>query len=121
MGYEGDPVYDQHLANPNAPKRPWWTKNGSLMAFRNLEQDVFGFEAFLNERAPYWKEHTPVSTEVQPPFKNDQEKADFIGATIVGRWKSVRTPKPYLFHSTQMKSTFFREPQSLSHISETIQ
>ena len=72
MGYEGDPVYDQHLANPNAPKRPWWTKNGSLMAFRNLEQDVFGFEAFLNERAPYWKEHTPVSTEVQPPFKNDQ-------------------------------------------------
>ncbi|KAH7922349.1 Dyp-type peroxidase [Leucogyrophana mollusca] len=83
MGYKGDPVFD----NPGLPQRPEWTKCGSMMVFRKLEQDVLGFRDYLTKNGPSWREFTPVPDEVQPPL-SDAEGAEFFGARIVGRWKS---------------------------------
>ena len=84
MGHRGDPVFD----NPNEEQRPEWTKDGSFMVFRNLEQDVLGFEAYIKQRGVNWRKHVPDPDAVQPPL-TDQEGADLMGAQIVGRWKSV--------------------------------
>ncbi|KAH7912670.1 hypothetical protein BJ138DRAFT_749872 [Hygrophoropsis aurantiaca] len=83
MGYKGDPV----LEDRNAPQRPDWTKNGSMMVFRKLEQDVLGWNNYLKKYGPYWREFTTVPDEASPPL-NDAEGAEFFGACLVGRWKS---------------------------------
>ncbi|WAQ89459.1 hypothetical protein PtA15_11A147 [Puccinia triticina] len=51
-----------------------WIKDGSFMAFRELQQLVPEFQSFCDEAAQSFR-HLNVS-------------GDFIGARIVGRWKS---------------------------------
>lgn len=85
MGYKGDPVFD----NRDAPQRPPWTKDGSMMVFRKLEQDVPAFDKYLQKWGPQWRSFTPVPDEVKPPL-TDKEGAEFFGARMMGRWKSVR-------------------------------
>lgn len=84
LGYPGDPLVD----NPLGPQRPDWARDGSFMVFRKLEQDVKGWNNFVAKSAKYWQGFTPVPDEIQPPFKDDDEKANFVGAALVGRWKS---------------------------------
>lgn len=85
MGYKGDPVFDNK--DPNAPKRPAWTKDGAFMVFRKLEQDVGGFDEYLQRNCQRWKDFWPPGT-VQPPLTN-QEGADLWGARMIGRFRSV--------------------------------
>ncbi|KAJ1300374.1 hypothetical protein OPQ81_005193 [Rhizoctonia solani] len=81
MGYHGDPV----------PSRPKWTKDGTMMVFRKLEQSVVSFEKYLKDNGPRWKEFFPGGKEaadkLDPPLRPD-EAAELFGARLVGRWKS---------------------------------
>ncbi|KZV89881.1 Dyp-type peroxidase [Exidia glandulosa HHB12029] len=65
VGETGDPV-----------TRPAWAKDGSFLAFRQLQQLVPEFHGFLNASAP------AVPGLTQP------QSADLLGARMVGRWKS---------------------------------
>nr|WAW38285.1 DyP-type peroxidase [Auricularia mesenterica] len=58
--------------------RPSWAKDGSFLAFRQLQQLVPEFDQFLFQNAP------------SVPGFSQQESADLLGARMVGRWKSVR-------------------------------
>lgn len=82
MGYKGDPYLNQ---------RPAWAKDGTLMVFRKLEQDVVGFDEYLAKAGPLWRKFLPPAQvpKVNPPL-SDEEGADLFGARMVGRWKSVR-------------------------------
>ncbi|CAL1711609.1 unnamed protein product [Somion occarium] len=84
MGYKGDPVFDS--TDPNVTKRPYWTKDGSLMVFRKLEQDVKGFEDYLTQNANRWRDFWPPGTVGQD--LTPKEGADLWGARMIGRWKS---------------------------------
>ena len=75
MGYKGDPVFDS--TDPDIHKRPTWTRDGTFMVFRKLEQDVKGFEDYCRQKYVRRKDLT------------FQEGADLWGARVVGRWKSV--------------------------------
>ncbi|KAK7681872.1 hypothetical protein QCA50_015221 [Cerrena zonata] len=84
MGYKGDSVFDS--TDPKVAKRPAWTKDGSLMVFRKLEQDVKGFEDYCKQNSDRWKGFWPPGTvgkDLTP-----QEGADLWGARMIGRWKS---------------------------------
>ena len=61
----GDPVKAGKL-------KPAWLKNGSLLVFRRLQQNVAGFTRFVKEAASTIPGMTP----------------DRLGALLVGRWKS---------------------------------
>ena len=63
---------------PAPPLRPAWLKNGSLLVFRRLKQDVAGFYRFLAA--------TAVRLAVTPGFAGIT--AGQLGAAIVGRWPS---------------------------------
>lgn len=65
VGESGDPI-----------TRPTWAKDGSFLAFRQLEQLVPEFSQFLVANAPT----VPGLTAAQ--------SADLLGARMVGRWKS---------------------------------
>lgn len=73
---------------PVAPPEsmPRWLKNGSLLVFRRLRQDVVGFHSFLRQEA--------ARLAATPEFAG--MGADRLGAMLVGRWKSgapvMRTP-----------------------------
>ena len=75
MGYKGDPVFDS--TDPDIHKRPTWTRDGTFMVFRKLEQDDKGFEDYCRQKYVRRKDLT------------FQEGADLWGARMVGRWKSV--------------------------------
>ena len=82
-GYKGDPIVD----DPNAAvKRPAWAKDGTMMAFRKLQQFVPEFDDYLAKNGKRWKEFSPggVSDNL-----TDQEGAELWGARMIGRWKSV--------------------------------
>ncbi|KAH7908198.1 hypothetical protein BJ138DRAFT_390834 [Hygrophoropsis aurantiaca] len=83
MGYKGDPIFD----NPELPQRPAWTRNGSMMVFRKLEQDVPEFDQYLKENGKDWRNFAKAPDEAQPPL-SDEEGAELFGAYMVGRWKS---------------------------------
>src|SRR5271154_2972221 len=83
MGYKGDPVFD----NPRIRQRPAWTKDGSLMVFRKLEQDVPGFNKYLKDNGPRWEQFIPRGNPGGP--LSAEEGANLFGAQLVGRWKSV--------------------------------
>jgi Dyp-type peroxidase family len=57
-------------------------RNGSFMVIRQLEQDVTSFEAFLAEAARELKGRAGV-----PAALDDAQRAEWIGAKMVGRWK----------------------------------
>ncbi|KIK68735.1 hypothetical protein GYMLUDRAFT_68574 [Collybiopsis luxurians FD-317 M1] len=81
MGYKGDPVVDY----PDiAGGRPAWTKGGTMMVFRKLEQDVPAFNEYLKKNGRRWKEFAPPGC----PELTDEEGAELWGARLIGRWKS---------------------------------
>jgi deferrochelatase/peroxidase EfeB len=64
------------------PKRPTWARDGSFLAFRQLQQFVPEFGKFLNDN--------PVQ-DVSGSLSVAQG-AELLGARMVGRWKGVRLP-----------------------------
>lgn len=78
----GYPSSDRSTGGPVAPDKltPPWLKNGSLLVFRRLQQNVAGFTRFVRDVAATVPGMTP----------------DRLGALLVGRWKSgapvLRTP-----------------------------
>lgn len=58
-------------------RRPSWAKDGSFLAFRQLQQRVPEFNKFLRDNAP-----------TEPNLSVDQN-AELLGARMMGRWKSV--------------------------------
>lgn len=78
MGYEGDPLRSE---------RPAWARDGSVMVFRKLEQDVKGWNDHLKKNTKFWDKFT--SAPDKPKDLTEDEKIAFLGAAFVGRWKSV--------------------------------
>ncbi|KAJ4470803.1 fungal peroxidase [Lentinula aciculospora] len=66
LGESGDPVVS----------RPAWTKDGSFMAFRQLQQRVPEFNKFL------------VDNALSNPNLTADQNAELLGARMMGRWKS---------------------------------
>lgn len=70
----------------NKPIGPAWSRNGSLMVYRRLRQDIAAFKGFLENAADYLKQRFPESSI----------NIDRLGAKLVGRWKSgtpiIRSP-----------------------------
>jgi deferrochelatase/peroxidase EfeB len=63
--------------DPGLSARPSWAKEGSFMAFRQLQQLVPEFNSYLSKNAP------------SVPGSSRQQRADLLGARMFGRWKSV--------------------------------
>lgn len=57
--------------------RPSWAKDGSFLAFRQLQQRVPEFNAFL------------VDNALSNPNLTADQNAELLGARMMGRWKSV--------------------------------
>ncbi|KIK61172.1 hypothetical protein GYMLUDRAFT_261090 [Collybiopsis luxurians FD-317 M1] len=66
LGEEGDTVLE----------RPDWAKDGSFLAFRQLQQRVPEFNKFL------------VDNALSEPGLSASENAQLLGARMMGRWKS---------------------------------
>ena len=78
IGQPGDPI-------TRAP----WTKNGSLLAFRQLKQLVPEFNAFLKGvvLSSILDPRLPGVT-ANSQSQDLQQRIDFLGARLMGRWKS---------------------------------
>ncbi|KAG9056201.1 hypothetical protein FS842_011378 [Serendipita sp. 407] len=87
-GFTINPVPGQQLINPGVilvgepgdtliGSRPAWAKDGSFLVFRQLKQLVPEFDQYLLANAP-----------AQPSSYSLQDRADLLGARIMGRWKS---------------------------------
>jgi Dyp-type peroxidase family len=76
----GYPFNDRNTGElvPPAPLAPQWIRNGSLLVFRRLRQDVAGFHAFLQAGAA-----SLAGTADFPGLT-----AERLGAMLVGRWPS---------------------------------
>ena len=76
----GYPSSDRVTGGPVAPQplTPPWIRNGSLLVFRRLRQDVAGFHAFLRAASA-----SLASTPDFPGLGPDR-----LGALLVGRWSS---------------------------------
>jgi hypothetical protein len=85
MGYPGDPVRDDPYIKV---KRPAWTKDGTILVFRKLEQLVISFEDYVTKNGPRWREFVPGG-DISPPL-NKEEAEGLFGARLLGRWKSVQ-------------------------------
>ncbi|KAK2462146.1 hypothetical protein APHAL10511_005844 [Amanita phalloides] len=84
MGYKGDPV----LEDPNnTTKRPAWTKDGTMLVFRKLEQDVLLFDWFEDQNLNLMRSFLSARSDA-PRDLTDQEVKDLFGARLIGRWKS---------------------------------
>ncbi|KAG8965814.1 hypothetical protein FRC05_002995 [Tulasnella sp. 425] len=79
MGYKNDPALGQ---------RPWWTKNGTIMVFRKLEQDVPEFDNWLAETGKWWSSFAPKEFVNSGSRLSDEEGAALLGARMFGRYKS---------------------------------
>ncbi|KAK7051605.1 hypothetical protein VNI00_004584 [Paramarasmius palmivorus] len=77
LGFPGDPVYDVK------GMRPTFTKEGSFMVFRKLEQNVLFLEDYTNQNWTF----IPANVPGDKPLDEDERKGLF-GARIVGRFKS---------------------------------
>ena len=66
MGHKGD-----------TKKRPHWAVDGSIMAFRKLQQFVPEFNKFVSDHP------------IMKPGLSKEEGIALRGAKMVGRWKSV--------------------------------
>lgn len=83
MGHPGDPVLD----DPNIKvKRPSWTKDGTMLVYRQLSQDVVGFENYVAEKGKDWKNFVPGGPDGNHP--PDIDGPGLFGARLIGRWKS---------------------------------
>lgn len=78
------PPNDDLQPGPDSPAQPPWTRNGSFLVVRRLNQDVAGFRSFAQAAADAVRK---AGFDVE---------ADRLLAMIVGRWPSgapvVRTP-----------------------------
>ena len=82
MGYKGDPRF-----KTTAP-RPTFTKDGSFLVFRKLEQSVLALEDYVDKNYISIRRDEPKDGT---PLTDDERKALF-GARLVGRFKSVIHP-----------------------------
>lgn len=81
-------------------KRPSWAKNGSFLVYRHLQQLVPEFNSFVKDavlRSIFDPPGLPNLAEVedieQVLFNGELAKRiDFLGARLVGRWKSGTRP-----------------------------
>ncbi|KIK52441.1 hypothetical protein GYMLUDRAFT_233483 [Collybiopsis luxurians FD-317 M1] len=80
IGFKGDPVID------GAGQRPAWTKGGTMMVFRKLQQYVQLFNAYLEKNGPRWKDFVPAVP--QSEALTDKQGEELWGARMIGRWKS---------------------------------
>ncbi|KIJ47071.1 hypothetical protein M422DRAFT_778263 [Sphaerobolus stellatus SS14] len=93
QGKAGDPK-----AEDSAVQRPNYglSRNGSILVYRHLKQLVPEFDTFLHDTVVA---SLPIITHPQSAQLDDeiQKRADYLGARLVGRWKSglpvVFTPK----------------------------
>lgn len=83
LGYPGDPVID----NRNFPVRPSFTKNGSFMVFRKLEQNVLVLEDYV---AKHWKTIPRDVAGDNSILLTTNQRKQLFAARLVGRFKSVR-------------------------------
>ena len=74
----GDPM-DKVKPGPISRIGPPWSRNGSLLAFRRLRQDVAKFHAFLVAGARELARREPALADLTP------EK---LAAKLMGRWRS---------------------------------
>ena len=82
LGYKGDPLVD----DPTSGTRPAWTKDGTMMVFRQLQQFVPEFDGYISEAGKRWPE---FALGGESAGLTDDEGAELFGARMVGRWKSV--------------------------------
>ncbi|KAK2466539.1 hypothetical protein APHAL10511_001401 [Amanita phalloides] len=83
MGYKGDPALD----NPNSTTpRPSWTKDGTMLVFRKLEQDVLLFDWFREQNLDSMKEILRKRRDA--PALDDEEVKQLFGARLFGRFPS---------------------------------
>lgn len=80
MGYPGDPIYD----DKSKPQRPLFSKNGSFMVFRKLEQAVLLFEDYINDNFDKMPDPTHKLSDLTVP-----ELKALFGARMFGRFKKV--------------------------------
>jgi len=80
MGYPGDPVID----DKTQLARPDWTRDGSFMVFRYLEQNVLFFEDYIEEN---WRS-IPANAAGSGSDLTDEERRKLFGARLMGRFKS---------------------------------
>ncbi|CAE6435774.1 unnamed protein product [Rhizoctonia solani] len=81
IGYSGDPV-------PRS-KRADWTKDGTMMVFRKLEQSVIEFEQYCEDNGSRWEEFVPGGkSAVEHMGFDKKDGAELFAARLVGRWKS---------------------------------
>jgi hypothetical protein len=80
MGYKGDPIFD----DPKKTQRPKFTKDGSFMVFRKLEQAVLLLEDYINKNYISIPDKAGDGT-----YLTDKEKKALFGARMVGRFKKV--------------------------------
>ncbi|KIK52446.1 hypothetical protein GYMLUDRAFT_208034 [Collybiopsis luxurians FD-317 M1] len=80
IGFKGDPVID------GAGQCPAWTKGGTVMVFRKLQQYVQLFNAYLEKNGARWKDFVPPVPESQA--LTDKQGEELWGARLIGRWKS---------------------------------
>ena len=71
FGYKRQSYLDPRTQGEQEALGPEWAANGSFFVYRRLQQDVEGFENFIQEQAS--------------EINIDEEK---LGAMLVGRWKS---------------------------------
>lgn len=70
----------------NQPKtRPAWTEDGSILAFRKLDQLVPEFNKYVNDNA-HRIDNPQAGTKA----------SDLLGACMVGRWKSGERQRYWL-------------------------
>jgi Dyp-type peroxidase family len=87
FGYPRQEAIDARASNPmDAPVGPPWAKNGSLMVYRRLQQNVEAFQRFVEAAAKALaKKHS-----------SDAPDAERLAALLIGRWPSgtplVRSP-----------------------------
>ncbi len=78
------------------PDPPQLAINGCFNAFRVLEQDVDGFEAFLRDSAAQVVREHP---DLLPP---EIDPVEFVAAKLMGRWRNG-VPLSYRHHHVSMK------------------
>jgi hypothetical protein len=94
------PLPGQNVVNPGVlvlgqpgdqQTRPSWAKNGSIAVYRHLKQLVPEFQEFLKSVVlssiivpPPVSESTSYSSDSE----DFQKRVDFLGARLMGRWKS---------------------------------
>ncbi len=80
MGYPGDPVFD----DKRQLQRPSFTKDGSLLVFRKLEQAVLMWNDYIEQNY-----HRVVEKKPTKDITLDENtRKELFGARQFGRWKS---------------------------------